>query len=440
MRQSINAALMLLLLGLLSAVGCGSKSTPKTNKEQDRWQRYSKLAGLSISHAPELRAERERLIQLQQTPDQLQSQHRGTGQAKVIEEWLKVFPKQTRGMILRRTAKLFPACLTDHTLMQAAIKHRRRYDKKRTAIHQALRNPGFVLPILHDQGWLAQTQYLDVVLIAVRLEGLLAAEYLQRKQIDDAIRSLRTMWHWSDRLADQTHLISRLAAASMKKEILAVVSATANHPQATQISHTQLAEILELQIKNWPHDRRAWIGDQSDGLIAYELIRDGYLLSVLSDEEMKKMKNGPGIKSWVTSISRSIDTDQSFYLAAMTKVIKACDQPYYARQTVLTQIEQELTDLVGKKGYPFVAGQVLLTDLQIGQRHQAADRARCEAWALALGRISNRPTIGITTNPLTGKPFEVKHARGRLTVTVFGEERIHVPHRMAAAAERSSIE
>ena len=212
----------------------------------------------------------------------------------------------------------------------------------------------------------------------------------------------------------------------MREETLQLVSAIANHKSCQSIHHLQLREMLVRQLKNWPHDRKAWIGDQCDGLIAYELIRDGFLLSVLSKTEINKLKKGAGLKVWIAKISRSIDSDQWFYLSSMSTIIKSCEQPLYQRRKTLQKIAKEIKGRVGSDQYPYVAATVLLDDLMAGHVQQAADRARCEAWLIVLSKVTNRVLKTAPLNPLDGKPYTVVQQGDQLQVEISEGEVVSV--------------
>ena len=80
---------------------------------------------------------------------------------------------------------------------------------------------------------------------------------------------------------------------------------------------------------------------------------------------------------------------------------------------------------------PLFAANILLTDLDSGMEQQAVDRARCEAWELALSIATKSPLDSTCVNPLTGKEFRVKKTDGHVEVTVYesspGRESVIVP-------------
>jgi hypothetical protein len=123
----------------------------------------------------------------------------------------------------------------------------------------------------------------------------------------------------------------------------------------------------------------------------------------------------------------------------MRELIDACRQPFPKRENVFRQLDHDLNVLRSSKSYPFIADQLLLVHIESTQRLQAADRARCEAWRLALQlALGREPVAGENLNPLTGLPFVVEMTAEQVVVDAidnYGEEQSAlVPVRPATAA------
>ncbi len=63
-----------------------------------------------------------------------------------------------------------------------------------------------------------------------------------------------------------------------------------------------------------------------------------------------------------------------------------------------------------------MAARLLLIDLQERSELLARDRARCEAWAIALAVAAGEARPDYKTNPLTGKPYGVVILRRKVSV------------------------
>jgi hypothetical protein len=117
------------------------------------------------------------------------------------------------------------------------------------------------------------------------------------------------------------------------------------------------------------------------------------------------------------AVQANVDNDEMVYLKLMRRLVDACDRPYYQRREVLDAIGQELFELRDSTEYPFVADTILLTDVDKAHRLQAVDRARMDAWLLALqAATSNAPPPSPAVNPLTGEPFRLSVAPARIVV------------------------
>ncbi|MBP89126.1 MAG: hypothetical protein CMJ64_20820 [Planctomycetaceae bacterium] len=169
------------------------------------------------------------------------------------------------------------------------------------------------------------------------------------------------------------------------------------------------------------------------------MIRNGYLLSLLTKEEISEYEKKVGLKELASVVRKNVDSDELFYLQAMRELIDACRQPFPERIEVFRQLDHDLGVLRNGESYPFVADQLLLVQIERTQRLQSVDRARCEAWRLALLlALGSEPAVGSNLNPLTGAPFVVEVTAEQVVVDAidnYGDEQsAFVPVRPATAA------
>ena len=148
-------------------------------------------------------------------------------------------------------------------------------------------------------------------------------------------------------------------------------------------------------------------GDRAMGLHAYEMVRDGQLLNLLTVEEIRKLAKQQEIGSFTQAVTHSLDQDELFYLQSMRSIIESCSEPYYRRQSAIAEFAANLDQLRDTPRFPLFAAQVLLVNLDRGLRLQALDRARCEAFSLAVSAAAGATVTPSPVNPLTGKPFEL---------------------------------
>jgi hypothetical protein len=91
----------------------------------------------------------------------------------------------------------------------------------------------------------------------------------------------------------------------------------------------------------------------------------------------------------------------------MRSIIESCSEPYYRRQSAIAEFAARLDQLRDTPRFPLFAAQVLLVNLDRGLRLQALDRARCEAFSLAVSAAAGATVTPNPVNPLTGKPFKL---------------------------------
>lgn len=412
----------LLIVPLSCGVACNKEE--QSIKTPPDVAMYATLPGLSSTHNAELQAELARLIAEDATPLQLMPMpvepriEATPDDRSAVSRLDVIFPPNFRESGREHLDKVWPAEGFDFTpaTLHVVAALTKRYQSKREKYETLVSEAHFQLPVNHTLGLSADTSYVDAIEIGHRLEGLYAAGVLAAGRPDAAIEPLRLMLRVSESLANEKSLVSRGAGATRRGEALQVLEGIAKHPAATFSVHRQLKMMLDQQLQRWPSDAAAWVGDRAQGMHTYELIRSGYLLSLLSYDEIREYRDEIGIDKLALVVAKNIDEDELFYLRTMRDVVAACEKPHYERAAVFRQIEANLELMRGSDNYPFVADQMLLLQLDQGSRLMALDRARCEAWALAL-RIAcgDQPTDKIT-NPLTGNEFFVDVTDGQVVV------------------------
>jgi hypothetical protein len=209
-------------------------------------------------------------------------------------------------------------------------------------------------------------------------------------------------------LAREWNITTRVTAANLRTDALHVLDVVANHDYATRETHEKLLALLAAETDDWPSDAAAWIGDRAAGLVTYELIRDGYYLSLLEQSEVQRLRDDNLLDATATAVMRNLDGDELYYLQAMRRIIESCQQPYFERAGVLSEIRRELASREQAADYPLVAGRLLLGDFERGPLRQAEDLAQCLAWHVALAAATGDESLGAVASPVTGQPLRVQ--------------------------------
>lgn len=418
---------MLVAALICAAAGCG-----QVDEEQEAMNmalRYAELPGLRATTHKGLQEELARLVDERATPkllDEARAQAaadayrlttvavesgdelQAAGPTSTVIDWDEFFSPRKLDDVVERIDKVYPAGpLKFHpAVLRGAIELRTQYEPQRQRFRRLL---AMQLPQQwkHSQGLLAETSDATVLRICARLEGLAAAEALADNRPETALACVRQMIAAAERLAAESRVLSRVVAVDIRDDALRALAAVAVHPQTGAGLHREISDLIDAQLAQWPSDRLAWIGDRAAGLHTYEMVRDGQLMLLLTGAEKVRFKRLGVYDNLEQFVAANIDGDEMYYLSAMRRLIAVCDKPYYRRVELLEGIRNELLDLHATAQYPVVADTILLFDFEAGFRLQALDRARLEAWRLALhaATSSTLPEPGV--NPLTGQPFEI---------------------------------
>ncbi|GIW93175.1 MAG: hypothetical protein KatS3mg110_1216 [Pirellulaceae bacterium] len=269
---------------------------------------------------------------------------------------------------------------------------------------RALQRPRAELAIRYSEGLLADLEIVQQVVWAGQLLGCDALLAAASDNIDQAVGDIRLMLKAAQVLADEPLLTARVAAARLRLDALRLVQAIVLSRATGRKDVEKLAESLDRHLAEWTLDERAWIGERALGLHAYEMVRQGHLLSLLSYKELAG-RDTPELAKLCRQVEQFIDEDEWFYLTAMRRVIQACQEPYHKRRSLMEELNAELAIGTDPEQKRFVARLLLHQELDWGQRVQAHDRACVEGWAVALN-LALGDSVRPATNPLTGERYD----------------------------------
>ncbi|MBN2476558.1 MAG: hypothetical protein JXB62_18230 [Pirellulales bacterium] len=411
---------ILALLFCLPIAGCGRHSeeaTPAQLAPED----YGRLPALKNSSSPKLREELDRIVEQGGTPEQL-SEATIADAENVAAELRDLFPADKVASILLESQKIFPTGQFEFNplQLQKAIGFRKKYESEQLRARQALKRPRCRLDIDFMSGFLADLTIVDVLRICGRLEAFQAAEALADDKPHEAIDSLEAMLLWAAHLAAEKHSQARAQGAFARTEAFVVLQATARHEKTTRAGLVRLYEAVQRQLKQWPNDADAVVGDRALGMHAYEMIRDGNLVALLTDEEIEEFSKEAKIDDFIAATKRNADRDELYYLQTMRQIIESCRQPYYARLELFDAVRDELEQKKNLSEFPTVAARLLLPEVRKAQAMQAQDRANWEAWAVALAAATGRQPLPFAVSPLTGRKYACQRDGDFIVVGNFG--------------------
>ncbi len=413
------------ILLLLFVGGC-SKRQPAETATLEAIEKLGTLPGLRQTHDRQLKSELARLVAEKATPELLQ-QERAAHAAKqfatatqVLTQLNRIVSTRDLKTALQRIDSFYPAgpFHFDPVALRQALDMEQLFVRQRHEYVALVTRPGFEFQVDLMRGLLADMSFVEHAKLAQRLLALTIADSLAGGDPAAAVLPLRQMLTLIHKLAGTPSLAARSAAARLRGDTLAIVQAVILHPHCAKTTAAAILDIVKGQLANWTPDRVTWIGDRALGLHCYEMVRDGRLLSLLTENEIKTLKAKKRFVAFVEAVTQSVDNDERFYLAMMRQIIAVCDKPYFARASVFEHLHQQLNSLQDTPRYPLFAARVLIPGIEPGQQLQALDRARCEAWVLALSKSLGATGTAIDSNPLTGKPYAFQRTEDRITVCV----------------------
>ncbi|HHM12801.1 MAG TPA: hypothetical protein ENJ16_04555 [Planctomycetaceae bacterium] len=408
------------LLGLAVLIlGLGGCQNQRREGKLDRatLESFAALPQHAQSGNPELQAELKRIRKERATPDLLvapddvallETSRRPTRASRIryTRALLELLPPMHRKRFIGQMEREFPrACLPPRRADLAAFQERaREWQKMRSEAEAILVQPDFGLHVPVDHGLLADLSHVDLVRALARLECLHAAIAIMEGDVPRALVAWETGGRWLEALASLPHAVPRAAAARGRIEWLRCAQSLLSTPGVSPESARTVAAVLDRQLRQWPPDRRALLGDRAVGLHTYELLRAGYWMSLLTRRELEELRQQGRLKPFAIHIATQLDEDELYYLKTMRRIIDESEQPYPQREKTLDAIDAELRRLSGSTSYPWFAAEYLLPDVRHLVRWQALDRELTEALRWTIAAALGEPQAKIHS-PMTGKEW-----------------------------------
>jgi len=399
---ALIAASCVLLLGGCSQPVRDAATSPPAEAED-----FGELPGLKKTDNALLREHLARIVEQQATPELL-NRPEVAADDNVAVVLIDLFPRAKLKSILEKAEAILPPRKKfeyDPVRLQKAIEFRKLHDAKRLEAREAVARPQCDFGIQFKAGYLAELDFIDMVKICFYLEAFQAAEALGDGDLDGACEALEFMLCLTTLLGAEKHLDARLEAAYLRTDAYCVLQAVTKDRRIRPEHLVRLYEIVKHQLKHWPGDADAWIGERAMGLHAYELVRTGNLDLLLTVEDLEQFEAEGSLAELAKAARRIVDDDELYYLETMAKVIESCRRPFHLRLETLDGIRIDLQAKRNSADFPLVAGRLLLKNVRRGQAIQAQDRANWEAWATALAAATGQPPVPYKTNPLTGREY-----------------------------------
>lgn len=394
--------------GLLLAIlcGCGSEEVPPPPSPAD----YGRLDGLRASTDGALRDELVRIVGDEGTPEQLAG--RTAAEENGAEALMQLFENREVDKLLAEAEEVLPRKDRfdyDPIRLQRAIRFRKTHETLWQDARAAAGSPRCKFQVDFMQGHLVELPMIDVVKVCAYLEAFETARALSQNDVDEAVAAVGSMLRYVDMLAAVAHPDCRLAAAYLRTTGYCVLQSVFSWPDVAlrRVHVEQIRRMVAERLAAWTPDSEAWRGERAMGMHAYEMVRDGKLAVLLTEEEIREFRDEEGLEDLDAAAMQRVDDDELFYLEAMRKIIENCEKPFYQRAEAFDAVDADLMHRAKSSLFPLVAGRILLKDVRPAQAIVAEDRANWEAWALALDLATGRTRETETINPLTGLPYRV---------------------------------
>src|SRR5690606_32301340 len=125
-------------------------------------------------------------------------------------------------------------------------------------------------------------------------------------------------------------------------------------------------------------------------LHTYEAIRLGLVEMLFSTKERSELRVEGVLDKLKNMEPHRVDADQAAYLGYMRQVIELSRKPFYAAKDELVEADRMLGVHAGTDDYPWFALRLCTENLTLAQAELASDRARVEAWVIALGEATGK--------------------------------------------------
>lgn len=238
----------------------------------------------------------------------------------------------------------------------------------------------------------------------------------QTGSLDEGIDRLERGWRWIDWLVESRYLEAWLSGAELRLEALAVAERLANDPRATPRELGRLRRMMEGSFATWPSTEATLKRERAIDLHTYEAIRLGLVELLFTTQERGELRVAGVLEEICNLPAERIDADQADYLAYMRKVIELSRQPYFAMKQALAEEDRLLAAHSGKGDYAWFANRLCTENLSAAIAELARDRARVEAWVVALSEASGEEQTKVKLNPATGSPYPTEQVEGYIVV------------------------
>ena len=249
--------------------------------------------------------------------------------------------------------------------------------------------------------------YIAPFIHYVTVERAFAQRSLQQNKPDDAVQSIHYVYRLADELSESESLVLRASAARFRLQMLENAQSLLLHPRCRHEHHELLHKILDDQINNRKTDTAIWTHYREEGKQFFVGVGKHGLEKMVSPNLLKELMERDAFGEYTKAMTQRAAHDQSVFHRVSQTVIESCSVPFFQRQAVLRQLDQELRAQRGTATEPVFA-LLLLRDVSQFMQLFAQERSGIETAYLALSASLGNPQRNKTLNFLTGNEYEIR--------------------------------
>ena len=421
-------------------LACGIAGCRRTTVEEEVKAEFTSHVDLVLTLAsqdPSVQAEMSRITaegglprQMQEAEDQLAANE------DLSAAFFDVFDSDWQLQSLQESlVKIWPAGDLDFgDALPRARKLIAEHQDRRRILREGLRSPNTRFRLDFTQGFGSDLRWLTATDVLARMEAIEIDNAVSNQQPEQAIESLDIMFRLARKLDEAPQLIPRLQSVEIRRLALKGIQRVASSASATETTREYLLGMLERQLALWVDEAQAWKGDRAIGMHVYEMVRDGGYLSLLTDQELNELDARRERIDRAYVVLRNIDIDELYFLETMRLAIEMSRVPFYERLKIWNERFETLDEWRGGHKFPRVAADMMFQAFTTAQQRIGRDRARCEAWRMALQKSLGRP-VDEAIHSVPGEPFLFADELGVVRLLGLEEEDIDLEPVLLPAAK-----
>lgn len=405
---------LFLVIFVVVLAGCGRPSPPATAAPKTTREYLARYAELRFTRCTENVLLRDELFRIEAEsglPKQFLMERTHEGNHRAEHALKSITSAAQLNHLDRRLAYVFPQ--GEFVVAERHIAEIDRLAKDYADLRKELDRfssaKDWSLDLRFEEGSLFAAHFVPCIEAAIKLELTLSGLAMRRGEWQKATEGFQRTWRSIEVLAAQPHVESRVLAAKLRTSALKLLESMLGSPSCEVKEVRAFRDLLTQSLIHWPADDRVWRGERARALHFFEMIRDGQVLSLASEELQAAIDDHGGPKDFGIWLHSHVDADEVYYLENMRRLIQSCDLPFAERDATLSDLQSDLQRLARSDSDPILTRMMLLTDIEEGMRWQASDRVHCEVMLIALDHAvgESAASAAFTRSPLTGREYRV---------------------------------